>query len=430
MTTQADETGHILAQLAAEDSRLQIVEGDPLPPGWLGKNWACHQLAQRADGELFLFVDADTSHHPHTLQDAVAAIVAEKADLISAIPHQQVVTWAERLVVPVIPWSILSFLPLGLAHRLGTPVLSAAIGQFMLFRRTAYAQVGGHSAVRQSVVDDLSLARRIKAAGLRWRLLDGTPRVRCRMYRDAGEVFQGISRTLFAVFGNKISIHLFVWLWLAVVFLEPLVVLVLGLAGFAVPALSLRLAGLAVGASLLLWAIAYHRFGIPHYLSLLYPVSILLAVVIAMYSTISTLTGLRNMEGSTTCHNVSDAGVEEHMSNPDTQHKNDTTSTTTHGRADETIYAIPTPTPEAGRRALRAILQERSVLAALSIFHEELGDVFRISLGSFSPIFMVGPEASRFVLITARDHLLWRPPDDPVTSLLRNGSAGYRWRNT
>ena len=82
---------------------------------------------------------------------------------------------------------------------------------------------------------------------------------------------------------------------------------------------------------------------------------------------------------------------------------------------------MPAPTPEAGRRALRAIIQQRSVLPALSVFHEELGDVFQISLGSFRPVFMVGPDAARFMLTTARDQLLWRPEGDPVSKLLRNG---------
>ena len=82
---------------------------------------------------------------------------------------------------------------------------------------------------------------------------------------------------------------------------------------------------------------------------------------------------------------------------------------------------LPTPSAEAGRRALGAIITGRSVLPALTVFHEELGDVFQISLGAFSPVFMVGPEAARFILVTARDRLLWRPPDDPVTRLLRNG---------
>ena len=85
------------------------------------------------------------------------------------------------------------------------------------------------------------------------------------------------------------------------------------------------------------------------------------------------------------------------------------------------VKPIPSPTAAAGRRALGAILAGRSVIPALSVFHEELGDVFQLSLGSFNPVFMVGPDAARFMLVTARNKLLWRTEHDPVTTLLRNG---------
>jgi chlorobactene glucosyltransferase len=167
----------------------------------------------------------------------------------------------------------------------------------MLFRRAAYERVGGHEAVRQSVVDDFALGRRVKAEGLRWRLLDGTARVRCRMYRNARQVYEGISKSLFAVFENKILVHIFIWLWLAVVFLEPLIVLALGLAGLHLSAASFWLAALAALGALLLWAIAYRRFGVPSYLAFLYPASMLLTVVIALRSVAVTLTGRAMWKG-------------------------------------------------------------------------------------------------------------------------------------
>lgn len=107
------------------------------------------------------------------------------------------------------------------------------------------------------------------------------------------------------------------------------------------------------------------------------------------------------------------------MSGPNDEHQGG--AATREAPDDAEFSEIPKPTPVAGRRALSAILRERSVLSALSIFHEELGDVFQISAGSFRPVFMVGPEAAHFVLITARDQLLWRPEGDPVAELLRDG---------
>jgi chlorobactene glucosyltransferase len=292
-----DGTSEALAALSAEDHRLRVVEGRPLPQGWVGKHWACFQLAQAAVGELLLFTDADTRHHPHALRDAVAALVAERGDLLSAIPREVAVSWAERLVVPIIPWSILSFLPLGLAHRLRVPVLTAAVGQFMMFRREAYEQVGGHAAFRDHTADDLALVRLMVAKGLVWRLVDGSQRVRCRMYQDARQVLEGFSKNLFAGFDYRIIPFVFVWLWVGLVFCEPPAILLLRAMVPRWSGPSPWLAAAAIVVSLLLWGITHWRFGFPLYLALLYPLTILLTVCIAMRSMVVTLSGRATWKG-------------------------------------------------------------------------------------------------------------------------------------
>jgi len=293
----SDETWQVLVTLAAEDSRLRVLRGKPLPDGWVGKSWACHQLAQAADGELLLFTDADTRHHPQTLLNAAAALIAEEADLVTALPKQDVISWAERLVIPVLPWSILSFLPLGLAYRLRTRFLSAAIGQFMIFRRDAYEQIGGHAAVRQHAVDDVALGRRIKAHGLRWRLVYGGSRIRCRMYESLRQVYEGLTKNLFGIFENNVPVFLFIWLWLAVVFLEPLVVLAMAATGATMSDFSLGLAAAAVDLSLFLWGVSTWRFGFPLYLVFLYPLTIFLVVTIALSSMVLTISGRSTWKG-------------------------------------------------------------------------------------------------------------------------------------
>lgn len=293
-----DGTGDILARLGREDGRLRVLAGAPLPPGWLGKHWACHQLAAAARGDLLLFVDADTRLHPEALANAVSALQTERADFVTAMPRQEVGTWAEQLALPVLPWSIHTFLPVALAHRVRAPFLSLAVGPFMLFRRAAYEATGGHHAVRTSPVDDIALARRIKAAGLIWRLLDGTNRVETRMYRGRREVVSGLSRTLFAAFGGRVALHLFVWLWLAVVFLEPPLLIGLSALGVArLPGPAVALAGAAVALSLALWLITCIRFRLPLYLAALYPAIIFFTVLIALRSAAVTLTGQATWKG-------------------------------------------------------------------------------------------------------------------------------------
>jgi chlorobactene glucosyltransferase len=294
-----DGTTEVLASLLDEGGRLRIMQGGSLPPGWLGKHWACQQLSEAADGELLLFTDADTRHHPGALRAAVSALLAEEVDLLSALPHQEVDSWAERLLVPIIPWALFSFLPLALAHRWRWPVLSAAIGQYMLFRREAYEQIGGHAAVRQHAADDLALGWRVKARGLRLRLIDGGERISCRMYHNAGEVYEGLSKNLLAAFGYLVPAFLFVWLWLFLVFWQPLVILGLAGLGASLPSGSISLAVAAVAVSLMLWGLSYWRFGFHLWLVPLYPVSVLSAVWLALRSLLLTVRGRATWKGRT-----------------------------------------------------------------------------------------------------------------------------------
>lgn len=283
-----DGTGDLARELAKRDSRLRVLEGRPLPDGWLGKHWACHQLAQAAGGDLWLFTDADTVHHPRALREAVAALHAENADLITALPHQEMHSWGERLIVSILPWSLFCFYPLAVAERLRWPPLVMAVGQFMLFRREAYQKIGGHEAVRAHIADDIALAQRLVAQGGRWRLLDATGRVSCRMYRNFEQAHHGFSKNLFAAFGNNIPAFIFVWLWLALVFLAPPILLALWpLGGVASPALSF----IAIGLALALWGLCLWRLRLPLRLLFVYPVSVALAVFIAARSLVLSRTG-------------------------------------------------------------------------------------------------------------------------------------------
>lgn len=294
-----DRTLEILLALARAEPRLTVLEGEPLPEGWMGKHWACHQLAGKGDGELFLFTDADTRHSPGTLAAAVSDLAADGLDLLTAFPAQEVVSLSEKLTVPMLGFSILAFVPLGLAYRRWPPGLAAAVGQFMLFRREAYEAVGGHAAVNDFVADDFALARRIKAHGFRWRFYDASSHVSCRMYRDFHQVFEGLSKNLFSAFGYRVLLFLFVWCWLGVVFLEAPVVLILGAAGLFTLKSGLILAGVEVTVSLLLWWLALRRLKFPAGIALLYPAIIALAIVIAFNSLRLTAAGATRWKGRT-----------------------------------------------------------------------------------------------------------------------------------
>ena len=278
-----DGTGEILARITAEDSRLRVIHGQPLPAGWLGKNWACQQLSQAATGDYLLFTDADTHHHPLMLRDSIAAALSTNADLLSGMPHQEVKTWSEQLLVPILAWSFMAFIPLALAERVRAAFLSVSIGQYLLFRRSAYDASGGHTAVRDKVVEDFELARNIKKAGLHWRFIDATTRIHCRMYHNFREVFDGLSKNLYVVFGNVFFFAL-AWMALVISFLEPQLILLLALLGVPLPAKLAPLAVLAIGQAILLWGLTDLRFGFPIKQAALYPLTIVLSVFIGLRS--------------------------------------------------------------------------------------------------------------------------------------------------
>jgi len=292
-----DGTWRILNELSAKNNKLRILKGEPLPDGWFGKHWACHQLSQRADGEVFLFTDADTRHNPNSLKDGVAGMIAEKADLITAFPREEIISWGERMMVPLFPWFILCFLPLIVAYRTQSPAFSAAIGQFLMISREAYKKIGGYEAIRQEAVDDVALARNIKANGLRWRMSLGYDQLYCRMYHGFREAYSGFTKNLFAGFGYKILTFTFVWLCIGTAFLEPIMALFLGLMGLKLSFLTFTLAGIGVLFSLMIWGASHWRFGFPIYLTFLYPVSVILLLIIAFSSMIFALTGKAGWKG-------------------------------------------------------------------------------------------------------------------------------------
>ncbi len=294
-----DDTPNILSRLAQANCNLRVLEGSVLPGGWLGKHWACAQLAKAASGDLLLFTDADTRHAANMLRDSVSAMNFEGADLITAFPQEKIVTWGERLLVPVISFGIFTFLPIHLIQKFRWSAVSITIGQFMLFRRDAYEAIGGFESVRTNIVDDVGLGRKLIDAGFQWRLMDGTEHITCRMYHGFFEAVAGFGKSLFAVFDYRILPYVFAWLIVGSAFLQAPVVLVSWWLGHSLMSFPPGMATIAVILSFTLWLISYRRFKFPAYLASLYPLSLGLFILVAGWSLIHTLSGTATWKGRT-----------------------------------------------------------------------------------------------------------------------------------
>ncbi|MBM3147407.1 MAG: hypothetical protein FJ000_05885, partial [Actinobacteria bacterium] len=245
----------------------------------------------------YLFTDADTWHHPHSLRDAVAEALIEDADLLTGLPRQETRSIAERVVVPVISWAMLSLLPIGVAQRVRTPLLSAGIGQLMLFRAAAYKAIGGHAAIKDEVVDDMALARRVKSEGLRWRFVDAVPRVSCRMYRDRRGVVEGLTKNIFPALASNVPLTLAVFTVVAFSCLEPVVLLGSLVFGWTMPVETVVWALACMGLTLASWTIVSRRAGYPAYQPLLYPLTIAAVLAIGLRSIVLTVLGRATWKG-------------------------------------------------------------------------------------------------------------------------------------
>ncbi len=285
-----DRTAEILDSF--HDSRLQCIKGKSLPSGWAGKTWACHQLSGFAKGDYLIFTDADTIHNRRTLSHTIAAVQCSGAGFASLMPRQVFGTFMEKLIVPVINWAIFFYLPLFLAYRLPPPFLSAAVGQYLLFSRVAYEKCGGHASVKECIDDDLALARQAKSMRIKWLLMNGKDLLACRMYKGPKQVWDGFGKNLFSITGYRILPHLFIWLWTALVFVEPVVLLIVHLLYPAVISQDVAFrAAAAFVMALILWLIMLKKFGLPLYLAFFSPVAVFMTVAVALRSMILHLFG-------------------------------------------------------------------------------------------------------------------------------------------
>ncbi|MGA9048884.1 MAG: glycosyltransferase [Dehalococcoidia bacterium] len=286
-----DRTGEVLEELGRSDSRLKVIRGKPLPLDWLGKHWACHQLYLASDGDLILFTDSDTVHSPDTLRCAVSAMMQEGADMISIMPRHIMVSWAEKLIMPIFALGVFAVVPLRARFRPKKTTILSSSGKLMMFRRKSYAACGGFEEIRQNVLDDLQLPQRIIAAGLRYRLFDGTNNVSCRMYYNLKEVHQGLAKNMFAAYDYNVPLFSITWLWILFAMWEPIIVLAIFKMPQYPPTLSLGLSAISIIGTILIWCIYYQRFKFPMHTIIFYPVSALMMAAISASSMVLTLSG-------------------------------------------------------------------------------------------------------------------------------------------
>ena len=195
----SDRTAEIVRAIAEQDPRVRLETAPPLAEGWNGKQHACWELAALAQYDVFCFLDADVRVGPEALYRMASELnwVAGKEPertLVSGFPRQETVTFLERLLLPLIQFVLLGFLPFPGERWTGLSGFAAGCGQFMMVRRDPYFGCGGHSAIRRSMHDGLLLPQLFRRYGMRTQVYDLSRDAACRMYRSGEEVWHGLAK--------------------------------------------------------------------------------------------------------------------------------------------------------------------------------------------------------------------------------------------
>ncbi len=264
--------------------RVRVVRGGGLPPGWRGKPWACHRLRAETRAEVLVFADADVRPAPPALASLAASLSTLGVDALSAIPAHRSPSAAVRALTPIQSWAPLAFIPAWLPAVARRPLFAALNGQLIAVRATAYDAVGGFAAVRQSLAEDAALGRRLAAGGHGVRLLDGSRLLSCRSYASLRELWRANVRNLLPVFFGSGSFLVFAAAGLAILYLGPPFLLLLGVVrgGAAGPWIWLPLAEIGLGLVPRLYA--DRRAGYPVGLALLHPVAVAALVAMSLHS--------------------------------------------------------------------------------------------------------------------------------------------------
>jgi chlorobactene glucosyltransferase len=295
IVVDGDSTDGTRKILTGFGPKIKVVEEDPLPQGWVGKNWACHLGYKQATGDLLLFTDGDSVHSRDSLTKTASFLEKTKVDLVTLAPATILHTFWEKLLQPPIFWLIMMFVGGKWVNDDNKPRWALGNGQYMLFRRAAYEKVGGHSAVRDRIAEDYSLGRLIKAQGLRLRMVTASDSLGVRMYSSLPEIWRGWRKNFYSVSGNHPLFRATYRLLLLFTFLVlPFAVFGYGLYLVLVDPLNIYLLSGAFMA-LFLWLgliILDRSIGVNPVYALLLPVAITIYIGIGLDSTVRGALGM------------------------------------------------------------------------------------------------------------------------------------------
>lgn len=208
----SDNTAAIVLEKAVGDARINLIRAGLHDELWFGKNHACHEAAEKAEGKYLLFVDADVRLQNNAIAGLIGYFDRQKVSLLSVFPKQLMPDKSIYKVVPIMNYILLTLLPLILVRRSSFPSLSAANGQLMLFDTKTYHHYEPHKIFRRQKVEDIHIARFFKRQKEKMACITGLDNVSCKMYDSVDDAMQGFSKNVVTFFGDSTSVAIAFWL--------------------------------------------------------------------------------------------------------------------------------------------------------------------------------------------------------------------------
>jgi chlorobactene glucosyltransferase len=285
----SDGTGEMARSIAAADPRVHVISNPDLPDGWMGKQWACHNGQLAATGKYLLFTDADTRHEPELLARSMTAMRKRRADLLTVVGAQTMLTFWEKLIQPhVLGILAARFGNTERANESKDPLDKIANGQFLFMRTDTYDRTGGHEAVRTHVAEDLRLAQEWTRLGFSVQLVEGFDYMHTRMYEGFREIWRGWGKNVWAAGRDTVEAGPVVMALIRVVGplvplweVLPALAIVLAIAGF-VPAAVGAWGAVAYVFGTLFWIVIHREFRAPLAYAFLNPLAA--AVLVGLFS--------------------------------------------------------------------------------------------------------------------------------------------------
>ena len=283
-----DQTYDVVKNISKNYESIKLVKGEAKTIGWTGKNWACNQLSKYANGDFLLFVDADTKLQKNTIAETVNEMNNNDIDLISLFPNRITNTVIDKIISVTIGWFIFSCLPIIFSNK--NPIFSSAFGQFLLFRKGAYFSIGGHESIKDKILDDFELGRLITKKGYNLNVLDGTERISTFSYSTEKEALEGLSKSIFPFFNNKLIPFLILLILFLSMGLMPIFIMMGEFFGSKLTKSKEIIAYFIWGLLTLSWAISSYRSKQGLRYGILYPFITTLTAIVGIFSIITFLT--------------------------------------------------------------------------------------------------------------------------------------------